>query len=942
MVKSKASSLGKLPKEQRCQFLIGPINSWFMPNISDIWTQPKETRSKTGEIKLKVSQDDIMDCEQNNSKDNPSLSYFIYGSIGCFCYGEIHRLETNNREYQVKCQRSDSGHSISASINRLIDIKEDKSRVSCVRFLKASSRPLAMVLTENGSFIIHDCLSSENLVSFKKSELISKYVQKFCRQEEPDLEHCVKKTKFNVTQQINSCLWVNPRNAFLGISLLKEKTILVLWLKLNELDNSNQALTKEDFILSHEKLELDLPQYSSPICCMESAMIDSNTCLVAVATDDGIITVARVDFEQGIQTRRVIKLARHNDQISSMSFFVGNTKKFPSGLLASVSRNGLVLVWDIENEFYFADYQASSESWRGGSKINWFALSFIWIQNSKQISLAVSNSDNSLTMLDLPENTRSKTRLKDNKDARQQKKSGEQTLRHHALLFNIVYDPNIETILTTSLDGNHILWDCRQKETSNQGAKKEGHSLELKALYLLPSMTNNSRTHMLRHSPIKEDLLGVALGKAGLRFYKITDNPMNRRFDMSSSCSIISRKITKSSLTPTSLAWHPGHEYRLAIGTLEGKVLRVDITPGKAAMIEAELKDTRKLRITGDHLKSFEAQADDDIFGVEYTPFERRSQEDLSDYGGDHISVEKFKSDGVYSLCWGPNPSCPQDVTRLAIYAVGSISHRLFIYYNKKENSDKLTNYLDEFADDSIPEAIDEASEVTWKSSMDLMALGTTNGRVIITRYGDQSSSECSDSKLFKKLAVIQGPFGGNYIQCLVWHPTADQTDMHYYYLAVASNESPAYIFNLKEMMLVADVKSHLRIEDSGTIERCENPNMKSVTANIVSNHVYKLDAHEKSISDIQWNPHIPNQIATASFDRFCYVWSLDDLANVPADMPIEGSVQIIAKFTARDRLFTLEWSLVDPDLIFTSGHDSTIWAWRPTENIGKSSGSNF
>lgn len=929
MVKSKANCLAKLPKDQRCQFLIGPINSWFMSDISDIWTQPRENKSRTGEIKLRVSQDDIMDCERNNFEDNPSLSYFIYGSIGCFCYGEIHRFVSNCSDHQTQSQQKDFPYSISASINRLIDIKEDKSRVSCVRFLKTSMRPLAMILTENGSFLVHDCLSNENLVVFKRTELVSNLIQKFCRQEDTDGEHCSKKPRFNVTQQINSCLWPNATNAFLGVSLLREKTILVLWLKLKEFDNSIQTLPKEEFILSHEKLELDLPQYSNPICCMESAMIDSDTCLLAVGTDDGIITIAKLNLQEGVQTRRVIKLVRHNDQICSMSFFVDNTKKFPSGLLASASRNGLVLVWDIENEFYFADYQASSESGHGNSRINWFALSFITLKNSKQITLALSNQDSGLTILELPENTRSKTRLKENKNTRQYRKGSEQTIRHHALLFNIVYDPNIDTVLTTSLDGNHILWDCIQTDSTNRGVKKEGQSLELKPRYLFPSMTNNSRTHMLRHSPIKEDLLGAALGKAGLRFYKITDNPMNRRFDMSPSCGIISRKITKSSLSPTSLAWHPSHEYRLAIGTLEGKVLRVDITPGKAALIASENIVSSKPKIPNTDLKlTHEHKLVDEIFDVDYQPADRALPEERSSLDGGLNSTENLKSDGVYSLCWGPNPTCHQDLTRLAIYAVGSISHRLYIYYGKKENSDKLTNFLDEFQDQSLPEAVGEASEVAWKFSMDLMALGTTNGRIIIAGYSE--GSEHADNNLFKKLAVIEGPFGNNYVQCLVWHPTAEQIDPHYYYLAASSTESPAFVFNLKEIMLADDVKLRLKIGDTSQYEHLQK---NDLTFYVVSEYLYKLEAHKKAISDIQWNPHVPNQLATSSFDRLCYVWSLDNTVSVASETSTQASGQIISKFSARDRLFTVEWSLVDPDLLFTSGHDSTIWAWRPTEN---------
>lgn len=961
MGKSKSNNLAKLPKEQRCKFLIGPNSSWYVPNISDIWTQPPGKRTKLDdESNNKLSNNnDIMDCDLQPTtveERHDNLSYFLYGSIGCFCYGEIYHHKhldknpTNQLHFKTQNVEEDS---VSAFVTRLVDVKEDHSRVSCVRFLKTSMFPIAIVLTENGSLIIHDCLTSTNLIHFKKSELMNKFVEPLLEKTNDDTDgdeqQCNKRARFNHTQQVNSCSWPDSTNIFIAFSLVKQKTNLLFWLKVKDVTkmrDNPQSICKTDFIESHQQLELKSDQYPSPICCMTSALTDPQTCIVAIAMDDGLITVVNINFEKG-QAKRVIKLARHNEQICSLSLYTGNCKKFPKGLLASASRSGLVLIWDIENEFYFADYQATSFGGKAGPRINWFCLSFLEIEGVKQVNLAISNCESGLTIFELPENTRSKIRLKENKDRSKKQHGYEQSIQHRALLFNAAFDPITNIIMTTSLDGNHIVWKCKKQlnlPISNKTSSKEHSSVDIVPQYLLPSMPNNSKTHMIRHNPIREDLLGIAIGNAGVKFYRVTENLMNCRFDMNSSCNSIARGLTKAKLSLTSLSWHPNHEYRVAIGTLDGKVFRADITPRKGTLIEAQQRKVAKSKLNADKLnqKSMTSTSEGlDVFDVEYQPLDRNddvdadcnlSNADLSESSNQH------KNDGIYSLCWGPNPACPQDITKLAIYAISCAKHKLSIYYSKKENPDKLTNYLDEFLDQSLPEAIGEASEVAWKGSMDLMALGTTSGKIIIVSYLNNSSDSGdggvgSVDKLFKKLAVIQGPLGATYIQCLAWHSTTDRDDPNYYYIAASANESAAFVFDIRESILAADVRDSLRIvgenrDDFGGDKMFSDANISETTTsvNILSTFRYKLEAHTKAVTDIIWNPHNPNELATSSFDRCAYVWSL---TNSPGQ-----SARIISKFSARDRLFTLEWSLVDKDLIFTSGNDSTIWAWRPSENL--------
>lgn len=877
MGKSKSHSLARLPRDQRCHFLIGPMSSWFMPNTSDLWTRPLSTLE--------------------------GLSYFVYGSLGCFCYGTIHRvLDKDHRD-------THQASTISAIVRHLVDIKEDNSRISCIRFLKPSTIPIVMALTESGSFIIHNCIGDETLIHMRKTELISKLIDTPMNHDNSG-EHHTKKTKLNNMQQINSFSWPNTTNVFLGVSLVDAKTNSVIWLKLKDLTTQNepcQQITKSDFIESHLKFDLDSSKCYSPVCCMDSILIDQNSSLVALAMDHGSIQVIVVNFNAN-QPKRVINLDRHIDQVCSLSIAMPDKEKFPLGLLASVSRNGLTFIWDIERGYYFADYLAGG----GGANIpiNWFSLRFLTDNDTNTTTLGISNSDNSLTVLEVPKVTSVKKRLKNPTKERPQR-GAQPLMRHQALIFNVIFDPVSRITMTSSLDGNHILWTNR-RSISN--------SLDLlEPRYLIPSLPNNSRVHMLRHSPIQENLLGLCLGKAGVRFYKITENLGHSRFDMSPGASLISRRLIKAAMCPTSLAWHPGNEYRVAIGTIEGKVLRVDLAPNRTSFIEAECRKT-KSRKGAEPMSVDRISAEDDLFGVDYQPVSHAAEDD-------DCSDKSLKTDGVYSICWGPNPTCPDDENRLAIYVVRSISHKLSIYYNiNRDASDRLTDYLDEFLDESLPEAIGEASEVAWKSTFDLMALGTTHGKVIIVEYLEESHADRSRNRLFRKLAVIKDSMGSTYIQCLVWHPTLDETDARYHHIACSANESPVFVFDIRQARedskLATDVKTKLKIEDS--VELSTLDIARGGGPLIITNFLYKLDAHKKPVSDIAWNPHNSNQIATCSFDRYCYVWYLDGTSE---------SAKLCSKYSARDRLFSLDWSLVDDDLLYTSGHDSIVWAWRPSEN---------
>lgn len=892
MVKTK---LARLPDEQRCHFLIGPTSSWFVPNTCDIWSKPcpRDARSH-------VSPREGMECDDDLCNNDSSLSYFIYGCLGCFCYGEIYQ-QIGPRTGEDISQQVKSGSPLAALTNRLVDIKEDNSRAICVRFSKEASFPIALVLTESGSLVLHNCLTTKNIAHFRKSELLHRYA-KIKEPVQSSTEPCSKRPKMDVTQQISSFVWPKTDHCFVGISLRKEKTNILLRLKLDSTSVKSlniNSVDKHDIIQTFENIELDQSQYPSPICLMESATLEysgTTRCLIGVATDDGLITVVCVDLNTG-QAGRMIKLERHDDQICSMSFEVQNTKKFPLGLLASVSRNGLLLIWDIEKEFYFADYSPDQELARNATKINWYSLSFIHTSWMKQPSLVVSNQDSGLTILELPKNTITKTRLRE-KASKKQQNDYDQSLRHRALVFGIVYNKSTNALMTTSLDGNLLFWSVERPQQMSDQVQ-----VVVKPEYLLPSLPNTARTHMLRHSPIREDFMALALGKAGVRFFKVGKNPSQYKFNMSQSCSYIAKKISKASICPTSVAWHPNHEYRLAIGTIEGKVLRADLTPrSNTALIETEYRFRNG------------TSKPDDLFGVDYQPIARDEQQSKE-------SISTSKCDGVYSLCWGPNPISPEDRSKHAIYAVGSISHRLFIFCSSSENSDKLTDYLEDFKDESLHEAKNQSSEVSWKTSMDLMALGTIEGKIIIATYLEESHSDRSTNKLFKKLLVIEGPLGSSYIQCLAWHPTSEPEDPFYYYLVASANESPAYVFNLRENILVADVNARLKIENLNRIRYMDQ------SANSLASFVCELSGHTKPISDIGWSPHEPNELGTVSFDRLCYVWSLNKTN--------EGcNARVKAKFSARDRLFTLDWSLVDPDLIYTSGQDSTIWAWRPSENV--------
>lgn len=847
MTRSKNNSKVKAEasRDQRYEFAIGPAISWFLPHSADIWSA-------------------------DTSNEDKQPAWFIYGARSCFCYGRISSENARN-----KVTKAGANRSIVALTDHIEYIKNDNSRVISCKFCKKQTNyPYAFILTDNGNLTLYDCVNRTIILRFAKHEIINKVSEKSERTHDTNEQPSAKKFKFSI--HISSICWPDLNNAFLSVSMSKEETSLVVWLKIpDSIINSNSDPDKNLI----EFVQLKTSVSCADIVCMETLLLKSaNMVYIAVGFENGMINIIKLNKESG-SCEDIIVLKKHSKPICSLSLWSPESEKheYSSGILASVSRCGLVLLWDLNNEYCFADLDLNLKA---VEKFNWFACRFYALNDWQLPFLAVSNSSGGLVNLEMPKKIHPSKRPLNGKNVL----GTEGLIKHRSLVFNVTFDLNSSILMTTSLDNNIIFWDCGQKEELSSNKKILSR---IDPCYFLPTMPNNSRTHKIRFSPIANDHLATALGEAGLCFYRVPSERKEFRFHMTKGCSYVCYEIKRLKLTPTSIAWQPNHEYRLAVGTREGLVLRLDIS-NNGLVLQSLPHQTKKPIKDGGDSNDFDALL---------------SENDQKN------ATAKIESTGVYSLCWGPNPL---DRQKTAIYSV--TSQKLAIYTADDEKfKENLRNLLDTKPEifSNIEEFCGMASEVSWKSDFDLMAFGATDGRVLIIKLIESKNQEDGDKYCFEKLVTIKDIFTS--IQALAWHPTTYNDSEYYYYLAVAPKEIHNGL-NGSCVLHLFDLRSKIP----------QNNSQEEMDAHVTDSDI-KLVGHTSTIAEISWSPHQENHLCSCSFDARNIVWSIDVDSRTH---------RILSQFVARDRLFTAEWSTVDNDLILTSGRDSTLIAWRPSENM--------
>ncbi|XP_053208736.1 gem-associated protein 5-like [Panonychus citri] len=265
-------------------------------------------------------------------------------------------------------------------------------------------------------------------------------------------------------------------------------------------------------------------------------------------------------------------------------------------------------------------------------------------------------------------------------------------------------------------------------------------------------------------------------------------------------------------------------------------------------------------------------------------------------YSSEH-KLTGYKS-RVYACKWGPIPSeFSSNLTRnwacYTVYAAGSI--RAHVVTDSKAFS------LDQLSDHSVARDNLDKTELVWKDDYNYIAIGYEDGQIMI----------CANDGHFKSAVVLDIHTAP--ISCIRWHPdNLYQYDCklknkvvykdkakHEYWIASASRDITVEL---------TDLKFHL-------IEYNESKKLVHVTESDKT-----LCGHQDNVISIAWNMVDQDLLATCSADTTVQVWHID------CEAPMYS-------FRGHwSKVFAIAWAPWDSNLIFSGGDDSTLQVWSPSE----------
>jgi gem associated protein 5 len=238
------------------------------------------------------------------------------------------------------------------------------------------------------------------------------------------------------------------------------------------------------------------------------------------------------------------KLAGHNDDVCSLAFSFSKGQ-YDDGILASVSRDGFVKIWDTYSRNNLADVKLDAN--RANHK-NWFSLAILPIaQNNNKFEILIGSGNGDILVIEIPTKPpSSKIRVH-----RPSIFNTCQTLSHNNLIFTIAIDIKAMLAITTSLDHQIIVWDLKER----------------KALNCFYTLTHG--VHDISMSSIDPTRLAIAIGD-GMHIIKF-DKKLNVEYQHR--IPIFSKVKGVKGLA---VVWHPELENRLAFGSSLGEITVID------------------------------------------------------------------------------------------------------------------------------------------------------------------------------------------------------------------------------------------------------------------------------------------------------------------------------------------------------------------------------
>ncbi|RWS15669.1 gem-associated protein 5-like protein [Dinothrombium tinctorium] len=490
---------------------------------------------------------------------------------------------------------------------------------------------------------------------------------------------------------------------------------------------------------------------------------------------------------------------------------------YQKGLLASMSRDGCLSVYDLYNTKMLIDYSNDCKKVTHSKDRNYFSLAFVppacaTCQVShyndrprsnhdddgadldlKNFQLLFTTSNGEMLCMYVPKYPPSSA-IKRPKVVEFDRQKNH---FHNNVVFNIAvagpYDYGTKSrnyidfydspqlAISISLDRQAILWDLKEK----------------KARSVYPTFSH--QIHDFAFNQFDPSTLAIASGE-GLKLWKIASNNENSS-EVDPYRLITIRKNLPTNTKLMTVAWNPTKDKQLATGTDDGQIFVVDVGQSKPSM--------------------------------KYS----------------HTNRDRQKTQ-IYTLIWGPLPSNPYSESEplMALYCILS-GGKFKIHvpttskiYDFSEISDSIKPY--------------GRTEAAWRDDYTLLAVGNEDGTIELY--------ENSQKESILKLIVIVQSIHSKLILCLRWHPLA------IYEERTNSNNTKA-TSDLEFWLASTSHDTKIQIIDFRTaLEDKRNDEFSPV---IMVEPIRTLMGHIARVNSIAWSTLREGYLASCSYDSTVQIW---------------------------------------------------------------------
>ncbi|KAM8900481.1 gem-associated protein 5 isoform 2-T2 [Spinachia spinachia] len=239
----------------------------------------------------------------------------------------------------------------------------------------------------------------------------------------------------------------------------------------------------------------------------------------------------------------------------------------------------------------------------------------------------------------------------------------------------------------------------------------------------------------------------------------------------------------------------------------------------------------------------------------------------------------------VYTLAWGPAvpPVSFGAAGGKPSYSLYSCAGEGVILQHDPSKLSGEASDIDKLIRDTnnIQHKLSPHTDLSWKPDGKVVAIGNEDGCV-----------EVYEAPSLKQLCSIQQHH--KIINTLRWHHDHDSPPELHCLLASGSSNATVYVHDLRSVI--------------------ENPPESPV---VLTEPYRRLCGHTSKITGMAWSPHHEARLVTVSYDGTAQVW--DALREEP-----------LANYRGHvGYLLCVDWSPVDPDVIWTGGKDFTLHEWR-------------